>query len=150
MSHSRKLVVGVALAIALVTVVALVDQLGGMSYSVLRDDLRSRGAKVQEQGLGLGPFLNGTDHRLKVNGAGVDVFEYRTTAGASLDAARISTDGSTINAGLGPLGGSAAAVDFIAPPHWFHSGRVIVLYVGRDTGMLALLRATLGAPFAGG
>ena len=136
--------------IALVATLTLVTQLAGMSYTNLRDDLRARGASVQENGLGAQPFLAGTDHRLTVDGAGVDVFEYRTTAEASLDAARISSDGSTINRGFGSLGGGAATVDFIAPPHWFHSGRVIALYVGRDSGILALLHAALGDQFAGG
>ncbi len=140
----------VGAAVALAAVLAIVTQLTAMSYASLRDELRAHGASVRENGLGSQPFLGGTDHRLTVDGASVDVFEYQTTAGASLDAARISPDGSTITKGLGPLGGGAAAVDFIAPPHWFHSGRLIVLYVGRDSGALALLRATLGTQLAGG
>lgn len=136
-------------ALALIVALALAFQLTGMSYSTFRDDLRARGAAVQEQGRGSQPFLNGADHRLTVNGAVVDAFEYSTVVGASLDAARISRDGSTINPGVGPLGGSATIVDFIAPPHWFQSGRIIVLYVGRDNNVLTLLRAALGAQFAG-
>lgn len=136
--------------IALLALIVIVTQLRGMSYTSLRDELRAHGASVREAGLGAQPFLGGVDYRLTVDGAGLDVFEYRIAAGASLDAARISSDGSTISAGIGPVGGGAAAVDFVAPPHWFHSGRVIVLYVGRDTGVLALLRSTLGAQFAGG
>ena len=150
MPKRRRVWLGVGLALALIGAVALATQLTGMSYAGLRDALRAQGANVQENGLGSQPFLNGADRRLVVNGAGVDVFEYSTTAGASLDAARISRDGSTIGAGFGPLGGSAAMVDFIAPPHWFHAGRVIVLYVGRDSGVLAALTAPLGPPFAGG
>lgn len=140
----------VGAAVALAAVLAIATQLTAMSYASLRDELRAHGASVREDGLGSQPFLGGADHRLTVDSAGIDVFEYRTTAGASLDAARISPDGSTINKEPGPLGGGAAAVDFIAPPHWFHSGRVIALYVGRDSDILALLRATLGAQFAGG
>jgi hypothetical protein len=140
----------VGAAVALAAVLAIATQLTAMSYASLRDELRAHGASVREDGPGSQPFLGGADHRLTVDGAGVDVFEYRATAGAGLDAARISPDGATINKGLGPFGGGAAAVDFVAPPHWFHSGRVIVLYVGRDNSVLTLLRATLGAQFAGG
>lgn len=41
-------------------------------------------------------------------------------------------------------------VDWIALPHLFRSGRVIVLYVGGDAETLLALRAVLGEQFAGG
>jgi hypothetical protein len=149
MTTKRKLLIGGAVAVVIVATLALVTQLSATSYASLRDGLHSQGATVQETGPGSQPFLRGTDHRLNVNGAEVDVFEYRTTVEASLDAGRVSADGSTISPGFGPLGGSAASIDFVAPPHWFHAGRVLVLYVGRDDGVRALLRTTLGAQFAG-
>jgi hypothetical protein len=82
----------------------------------------------------------------------VDVFEYRTTVEASLDAGRVSADGSTISPGVARsaglvqlstlsrrrIGSTPAA-----------AGRVLVLYVGRDDGVLAPLRTTLGGQFAG-
>ncbi|HEX9037626.1 MAG TPA: hypothetical protein VF808_11615 [Ktedonobacterales bacterium] len=135
--------------LGLLAVVAAVIQFTGMSYASLRDDVRAHGAHVEENGVGAQPFPRGADHRLTVNGANVDVFEYWTFIGASLDAARISRDGSTFNQGIGPLGGSAVTVDFVAPPHWFHSGRVIVLYVGYDRSVMTLLGATLGPQIAG-
>lgn len=123
---------------------------GDLTYSSLVERLRAQGATVHEDGRGSQPFLTGTDRHLTVDGADVDVFEYPTPAGASLDSTRISSDGSTISSGLGPFGGGATAVDFIAPPHWYHAGRVIVLYVGQDWNLLALLHAILGTQFAGG
>jgi hypothetical protein len=146
----RKALLAAGAVVAVLMVIALVTQLAAMSYDGLIAALRAHGATVQENGPGSQPFLNGMDHRLMVNGAGIDVFEYRTTLGASLDAARISSDGSTIGGGFGPFGSSAAAVDFIGPPHWFHAGRVLVLYVGQESIVLSLLRTVLGAPFAGG
>ncbi len=148
MTTRRKNLVGAALALALVAGIVLVTQLTAISYASVRDALIAHGASVQEDGLGTQPVLGGTDHRLTVNGGGVDVFEYRTTLGASLDASGISFDGSTISRGFGPFS-STAVIDYHTPPHWFHAGRVLVRYVGSRDSILALLRAVLGAQFAG-
>jgi hypothetical protein len=136
--------------VAVLGAIVLATQLSATSYTDVRDALRTQGARVDEDGLGTQPFLGGTDHCLRVNGVGVDVFEYRTTLGASLDAQRISADGSTIGPAFGPFGGAAATIDFVALPHWYHAGRVLALYVGRDDITLALLGSALGAPFAEG
>jgi hypothetical protein len=146
----RKVLIGAGGVLVVLLAVLLFTQLTAASYASVRDALRAHGATVTEQGIGSSPFLNGTDHRLTVNGAGIDVFEYRTTLGASLDAARISRDGSTFSSGFGLFGGQAATVDYLAPPHWFHTGRVIVLYVGQDPSILSLLQAVVGKQFAGG
>lgn len=149
MTTQRKVLIGAAVVLLVALGVGLFTQFSAMSYGGLRDVLHAQGATVQDDGLGAQPFLGGADHRLIVNGAGVDVFEYRTAVGAWLDARNISRDGTTITGGVGPFGRSAASVDFIAPPHWFHAGRMIVLYVGRDASLLALLANPLGPPFAG-
>jgi hypothetical protein len=145
----RRVTVGVGVGLLILLSAVLYTQLTALSYDGLKSALRAHGAAVQDDGLGSQPFLAGTDRRLRVNGVGVDVFEYRTTFEASYDASRISADGSTFRGGLGPLGGQAAAVEFIAPPHWFRSGRVVVLYVGQQGDLLALLRQVLGPQFVG-
>jgi hypothetical protein len=38
----------------------------------------------------------------------------------------------------------------MAPPHFFRSGKLIVLYVGANESILKVLQASLGAQFAGG
>lgn len=113
------------------------------------DSLRAAGATVteQESGGGFG-FLHGAPHPLKVNGENVTAFEYAAPALADVDASSISADGSTFHTGIGPFG-STVIVDYIAPPHLYKTGRVIALYVGRDTGTLRLLRQVFGPPFAG-
>jgi hypothetical protein len=107
MTPRRKMLVGVALVLVVGAAIVFVTQLTALSYTSVRDALRAHGASVQEGGLDPRPVLGGMDHRLNVDGAGVDVFEYRTTLGASLDASRISADGSTISRGFGPFGGGA-------------------------------------------
>jgi hypothetical protein len=79
----------------------------------------------------------------------VDAFEYRTTFGAAYDASRLSADGTSLRPSFIPGGGQAGDLDFIAPPHWFHQGRVLVLYVAQQVDLLALLRQVLGPQFAG-
>jgi hypothetical protein len=76
----------------------------------------------------------------------VEAYEYGTTSAAQADAGRVSSNGSTIR---GP-DGQVVAVDFIASPHDFRRGRVIVSYVGDDRAMIVLLAAVLGPQFAGG
>ena len=148
MRTRQKVVLGVAVVLVVLGAVLLVmTQVGATSYASLQHALRAYGASVHDDGRGSEPFLGGTDHRLTVNGTDIDVFEYRTTLGASLDVSHISSDGSTIASGFGPFG-SAVVVDFIAPPHWFHSGRVIVLYVGQSSALRHLLQAVLGPQVA--
>ncbi len=40
-------------------------------------------------------------------------------------------------------------VTWVAAPHFYKSGRLIVLCVGDDAGVIAALEAALGAQFAG-
>jgi hypothetical protein len=111
--------------------------------------LRAAGATVTEQESGgdFG-FLHGAPHPLLANGENVTIFEYAAPALADLDATSISADGSTFHTGIGPFG-SVAVVDFIAPPHFYKTGRIIVLYVGHDAETLRLLQQVFGPPFAG-
>ena len=83
-----------------------------------------------------------------MNGQDVWIYEYPAPALAEVDASGISADGSTFHTGIGPFG-SAAVVDYIALPHFYKTGHVIALYVGRDAGILRLLRQVFGPPFAG-
>ncbi|HEY4724254.1 MAG TPA: hypothetical protein VII92_20530, partial [Anaerolineae bacterium] len=77
---------------------------------------------------------------VKVNGFDVQVFEFQDEATAETTAGRVGPDGSTFETTI---------VNWIAPPHFFQTGRIIVLYVGQDTGLLKLLAATVGPQFAG-
>jgi hypothetical protein len=133
---------------------ALVVYFGWMSLTApdmasVVESLRAAGALVTEQPSSGGfSFLHGSPHHLLVNGQEVWMYEYPAPAVAEVDASGISMDGSTYHSGIGPFG-SATVVDFIAPPHYYKSGRVIALYVGRDTGTLGLLGQVFGPPFAG-
>ena len=104
--------------------------------------LQVAGATVERGEPVFQPFFDVEGRILRVNGADVQVFEYPDEAAAALDAARIAPDGS----GLGPP--TPTLVTWVAAPHWYRSGRLIVLYVGEDRAILDLLARVLGPPFA--
>ncbi|HEX9069082.1 MAG TPA: hypothetical protein VF807_09955, partial [Ktedonobacterales bacterium] len=111
---------------------ALFTQLRGMTFPELQAAVRAAGAEVSVQvtpDQRASPLVSGAPHGLLINGSAVSVYDYTFIAQADLDARGISADGTQMSSGIGPTR-RAIAVDWIAPPHWFKRGRVIVLYVG--------------------
>jgi len=99
--------------------------------------LRDLGATAEvidivPQGSGL---LSAPATRVQVNGATVFVFEFPGVAEADAEARRVP--------------GILAVTHWIAAPHFFRGNRLIVLYVGTDSGVLTPLQRLLGPPFAG-
>ncbi len=93
------------------------------------------------------PFLHqqsGTTVRLSggplTTPADLQLFEYGSASAASADAKQIRPDGS---------GNANTIVDWVAPPHFFLKGRVMVIYVGGDQAVVRLLQGILGPQFAG-
>jgi hypothetical protein len=138
---------------------AVVIVLGGLgaytqatafSYADLLAALRARGADVRESGSASTLTFQGAGHGLVINGADVAAYEYGAALAAQYDASRVSSDGSTFRGGVGPFGGKAVSVDWIAPPHHYLRGRVIVTYIGDDHAITTLLTTVLGPQFAGG
>ena len=112
-----------------------------MDCQQLIDDLRFSGEDVEEGGDVRQPFFDVTGRSITVNGNGVQVFEYPSFDDAPAAAAGIGPDGSTIG---------TTSVMWIAPPHFYSSGMLIVLYVGDDDDLRDLLEGTLGSQIAGG
>lgn len=103
--------------------------------------LRNAGADVQLGGRAAQPFMPVAAQLLSVDGAAVQVFELPDDESARVLAARIAPDASSVG---------QATVAWSAPPHFFRSGRAIVLYVGDDPRILARLARVLGEPIATG
>jgi hypothetical protein len=78
---------------------------------------------------------------IKVNGADLQVFEYKSVEAMEAEAALVSADGGSVGTSM---------MMWMATPYFFKSGRVLVLYVGDDTVVLAALQSVLGEQFAGG
>ncbi|MFN2481167.1 MAG: hypothetical protein ABR554_06855 [Pyrinomonadaceae bacterium] len=103
--------------------------------------LRAGGARVEAtDDLTEQPFFTGVGRTLLIGGGGVQTFEYRDAAAAETEARRISPDGS---------GTETSKIAWIAPPHFFRSGRIIVLYFGDDVKIVRVLTDALGKQFAG-
>ena len=90
-----------------------------------------------------------TEQVLRVNGTEVSVFEYQDASSAAEDASRVSPDGTVIT--QSENGGLVRAGDvfWVAPPHFYRSGGIIVLYVGDDPAVIDALVTALGPQFAG-
>jgi hypothetical protein len=113
------------------------------AYQAFISQLRAKGATVIEVGSGGQLPLSGTGYRMKVNGEQVEVYTYGSAEDANTDAARISSDGTTIT------GGTVINYDWVAPPHFYKQDRLIVFYDGSNDEIIQLLQEVLGPQFAG-
>lgn len=109
-------------------------------YSSLVEALRGAGAKVEPADPVTQDFLAPEGQVIKVNGQDVQVFEYPDEAAAENDAATISSDGSSTGTTM---------ITWVDTPHFYKSGKLIVLYVGSDLDTLERLESVLGPQFAG-
>lgn len=120
---------------------ALISPAGSIEDSAgLMDALSAQGVSVKAAGNIDQPFFSVHGQSLKVNGADVQVFEYVDATAANQEAALVSRDGSSVGTTM---------VSWMAAPHFYKAGKVIVLYVGTDTAITATLQTILGPQFAG-
>lgn len=106
-------------------------------YGNLISNLRSKGATVKPSNERVSqPFFSVSGRILIINGQAAQVFEFAKAATAAAETKRVG-DGATTSAA------------WIAPPHFYHRGRLIVLFVGDNQTVLKLLTTVLGPQFAG-
>jgi len=106
----------------------------------LMEALRAAGAQVEAGDSVEQPFFTVMGQILKVDGADVQFFEYESAEAMEAEAALVSADGGSVGTSM---------MMWMATPHFFKSGRVLVLYVGDDAAVLDLLKGTLDNQFAG-
>ncbi len=82
---------------------------------------------------------------LKVENEDVQVFEFENDADAEAAANSVTGAGSMITL----PDGRVIQIDWMSAPHWFQSGRLVVLYVGDNADILAALEAALGPQIFG-
>lgn len=75
-----------------------------------------------------------------LNGETVQVFEYDSAETMESDAVLVSADGGSIGTSM---------VNWVATPHFYKKGRILVLYLGDTAETLELLESVLGPQFAG-
>lgn len=91
---------------------------------------------------------------LAFDGHHISVYEFPDSGVARSASERVWPDGYFIDSlplfsEDSPIQRGAAAVEWVGPPHFFLSGKLIVLYTGPDPQVYALLTDLLGAQFAG-
>jgi len=124
-----------------VVVAACASQGGSASdYTSVVDGLRGTGVTIASGGEVSQSFLSGKGQAILVNGEQVQIFEYVDEAAVEADAASVSADGGTVGTTM---------ITWVATPHFYRSGKVIVLYIGEDATVLKALETVLGSQFAG-
>lgn len=86
------------------------------------------------------PFFSTPARIMNINGEGVQIFEFTQVSAADKEAMLVSPNGMTIG---------TSKPSWMAPPHFFRRGRLLVLYLGTDQQILKILHAALGKQFAG-
>lgn len=86
------------------------------------------------------PFFTPEGSITKVDSADIQVFEYENAEEMENEASRVSSDGGSIGTSM---------VTWVDAPHFYKTGRIIVLYVGSDAAVLDLLEKALGSQYAG-
>ena len=102
--------------------------------------LRDAGATVESGDPIEQPFFAVKGQIIKVNSMDVQTFEYETAEAMESDVAKVAPDGSSVGTNM---------MMWVATPHFYKSGHILVLYVGDDQTVIDLLKGTLGPQFAG-
>lgn len=85
-------------------------------------------------------FFSVIGNYVNFNGESVQVFEYETAETMESDAVLVDADGGSIGTSM---------VSWVATPHFYKKGRILVLYVGDDAETVEVLESVLGSQFAG-
>ena len=111
------------------------------TFTQLADDLRNAGAEVKTGSDINQPFFRVPGRVLTVNGSDIQVFEFSSMDDAQTEVAKVGPDGYSIGTSM---------VDWVASPHFYAKGSLIVLYVGDGRELQILLEGVVGNQFAGG
>ena len=109
-------------------------------YATFVSALQAACATVVSGGTVQQPFFTPIGQVAKVNGIDMQVFEFQDAASAKAAAQLVAKDGGSVGTSM---------VDWVAPPHFYGAGKIIVLYVGSDANVKAALNSALGSQFAG-
>jgi hypothetical protein len=112
-----------------------------LDYNKFVDELKSIGALVESGNYISQPFFTPTSQVIKINGEDIQVLEYVSEEEADKEAMQVSTDGSSVGTTM---------LTWIDTPHFYQSGKIIVLYIGNSPQVIEFLTQLLGPQFAGG
>ena len=109
-------------------------------YVSFVDQLRAAGATVTPTGSLEPSFFSVGGYAITADTETIQVYEFANNAAMASEAATVSPDGYTVG---------HTKVSWIAPPHFYRAGRIIVVYPGSDATTLQQLTSILGPQFAG-
>ena len=104
------------------------------------EHLRAAGATIAPAGNVSQPFFEPHGQVLTVNGEDVQAFEFANAEEADTVAETVSRDGRSIGTNM---------IGWVAPPHFYKAGKLIVIYIGSDSDVINALQEALGSQFAG-
>jgi len=143
---NKKLAGIIGCCIVFVIAVVAIATLGPQpvtDYSTLLRYLRDSGAAIEEKGE-IHDFFDVEGRRVAVNETTIVVYEYDNAEAMEAEAGCVSPGGFGIT-----KENSATCVGWIAPPHFYKAGRIIVFYCGDNDSIISLLENALGKQFAG-
>lgn len=105
-------------------------------YAETVQSLVEIGASIEEVGTADGTPFSVEAHHVIVDGQSTWVYEYSTADERERDSVTIAMEGWSVN---------NSPIEWIATPHYWLHGRVIVVYVGDDDAVIALLTEALGS-----
>jgi len=107
----------------------------------LLEHLRATGATAEETGDTVEqPFFTPAGQVLEISDQDVQAFVYDTVEQLKSEARQVMPDGSVIG---------TTSIRWAAPPRFYATGHLIVLYVGQDRELAGALDRVMGSPFAG-
>ena len=109
-------------------------------YLSLVDSLSAAGATVDLADTISQPFFVPEGRLLTVNGKDVQAFEFASEAEADGISETVSADGGSVGTSM---------IGWVASPHFYKVGRLIVVYVGNEGGVTNILQEIMGSQFAG-
>lgn len=111
-----------------------------MSLNGLVTSLRAAGARVRRGGTVTQPFFSAKGHLITINREEAQVFEYPKAGTAEAEAKHVDPAGSSVGTNM---------MTWLAPPHFYRGGRLIVLYLGENPTVINALIGVMGSQFAG-
>lgn len=112
----------------------------GFGTEEFLDALRERRAEPEKGDAIEQPFFSVIGNFVNFGEESVQVFEYDSAETMESDAVLVDAEGSSIGTSM---------VSWVATPHFYKKGRILVLYIGDNAETLALLEGVLGPQFAG-
>lgn len=111
------------------------------TFDQLVDALQAAGLPAEAAGTVSQPFFEPGGRVISLNREEIQVFQFESQVEAEAAAGTISADGTEIGTNM---------ATWIAAPHFFQGGDLIVLYLGDQAVVVDALGALLGPQIAGG